>query len=90
MPSFAVPPGLHSLSHQTIYRAIFDMPPSWQRGTLVRLLRRSQSGRRRARRAKSERFTRISNITPRVLGHKTPNESYIDALRRFAPASSAS
>lgn len=64
LPSFAVPPGLHSLSHQTIYRAIFDMPPSQQRATLVKLLRRSQSGRRRARRAKSERFTGISNMTP--------------------------
>jgi transposase, IS30 family len=64
LPSYVVPPGLHCLSHQTIYRAIFDMPPSQQRATLVKLLRRSQSGRRRARRPKSERFTGISNITP--------------------------
>jgi transposase, IS30 family len=67
LPSFAVPPGLHSLSHQTIYRAIFDMPPSQQRAQLVRLLRRSTGGRRRTRRPKSERFTGISNITPITL-----------------------
>jgi transposase, IS30 family len=64
LPAFAVPPGLHCLSHQTIYRAIFDMPPSQQRATLVKLLRRSQAGRRRSRRPKSERFTGISNISP--------------------------
>jgi transposase, IS30 family len=64
LPSFAVPPGLHSLSHQTIYRAIFDMPPSQQRAQLVRLLRRSKAGRRRTRKPKSERFTGLQNITP--------------------------
>lgn len=64
LPSFAVPPGLHRLSHQTIYRAIFDMPRSQQRATLIKLLRRSQAGRRRSRKPKSERFTGISNMTP--------------------------
>lgn len=64
LPAFAVPAGLHGLSHQTIYRAIFDMPPSQQRATLVKLLRRSQAGRRRTRKPKSERFTGITNITP--------------------------
>ena len=64
LPSFAVPPGLRSLSHQTIYRAIFDMPSSQQRATLVKLLRRSPAGRRRSRKPKSERFTGIQNITP--------------------------
>jgi len=64
LPSFAVPPGLHRLSHQTIYRAIFDMPRSQQRATLVKLLRRSQAGRRRSRKPRSERFTGISNMTP--------------------------
>lgn len=64
LPSYAVPPGLHSLSHQTIYRAILDMPASQQRAALTKLLRRSLSGRRRSRRPKSERFTGISNITP--------------------------
>jgi IS30 family transposase len=67
LPAFAVPPGLHSLSHQTIYRAIFDMQPSQQRATLVKLLRRSQGGRRRSRKPKSERLTGISNITPITL-----------------------
>jgi transposase, IS30 family len=67
LPSFAVPPGLHALSHQTIYRAIFDMPPSQQRAGLVKLLRRSKGGRRRSRKPKSERFTGISNITPITL-----------------------
>jgi IS30 family transposase len=67
LPAFAVPPGLHSLSHQTIYRAIFDMPPSQQRAALVKLLRRSQAGRRRSRKPKSDRFTGISNITPITL-----------------------
>jgi len=64
LPACAVPPGLHGLSHQTIYRAIFDMPPSQQRATLVKLLRRSPAGRRRCRKPKSERFTGIANITP--------------------------
>jgi transposase, IS30 family len=64
LPSYAVPPGLRSLSHQTIYRAIWDMPASQQRASLVKLLRRSQGGRRRFRKPKSERFTGISNITP--------------------------
>ena len=67
LPAFAVAPGLRCLSHQTIYRAIFDMPPSQQRATLVKLLRRSQAGRRRPRKPKSERFTGISNITPITL-----------------------
>jgi transposase, IS30 family len=64
LPAYAVSPGLRSLSHQTIYRAILDMPPSQQRATLTKLLRRSLSGRRRSRKPKSERFTGIANITP--------------------------
>lgn len=63
LPSYAVPAGLHGLSHQTIYRAIWDMPPSQQRAQLVKLLRRSPGGRRRTRKPKSERFTGIANIT---------------------------
>lgn len=62
LPAEAVPPGVNGLSHQTIYRAILDMPPSQQRATLTKLLRRSLRGRRR--RPKSERFTGISNLTP--------------------------
>ena len=64
LPAYAVPPGVHGLSHQTIYRAILDMPPSQQRATLTKLLRRSLRGRRRCRKPKSERFTGISNLTP--------------------------
>lgn len=64
LPSHAVAPGLLSLSHHTIYRAILDMPPSQQRAALTKLLRRSLSGRRRPHKPKSERFTGISNITP--------------------------
>jgi IS30 family transposase len=64
LPAYAVPHGVNGLSHQTIYRAILDMPPSQQRATLTRLLRRSRGGRRRSRKPKSERFTGISNITP--------------------------
>jgi len=64
LPAHAVPAGVHGLSHQTIYRAISDMPPSQQRATLTKLLRRSLSGRRRCRRARGDRFTGISNITP--------------------------
>jgi transposase, IS30 family len=67
LPSYAVPPGLLGLSHQTIYRAIWDMPPSQQRAQLVKLLRRSPRGRRHCRKPKSERFTGISNITPITL-----------------------
>jgi IS30 family transposase len=64
LPAYAVPPGVCGLSHQTIYRAILDMPPSQERAALTKLLRRSLRGRRRCRKPKSERFTGISNITP--------------------------
>jgi IS30 family transposase len=64
LPASVVPPDLLGLSHQTIYRAIWDMPPSQQRAQLVKLLRRSPGGRRRTRKPKSERFTGLSNITP--------------------------
>lgn len=64
LPAYAVPPGVSTLSHQTIYRAILDMPPSQQRAALTKLLRRSRNGRRRPRKPKSERFTGISNVTP--------------------------
>lgn len=64
LPAYAVPSGVTGLSHQTIYRAILDMPPSQQRATLTKLLRRSLGGRRRCRKPRSERFTGIANITP--------------------------
>lgn len=49
-------------SHETIYRAIFSLPHSPQRGELTTLLRLSQGGRRRRRDRKS-RFTGLRNIT---------------------------
>jgi len=63
LPAYAVPPGVRGLSHQTIYRAILDMPPSQQRAALTKLLRRSLRGRRRCRKPRSERFTGIANLT---------------------------
>jgi IS30 family transposase len=49
-------------SHETIYRAIHDLPPSPDRAELTRLLRRSTGGRRR--RKASARYTGLQNITP--------------------------
>jgi IS30 family transposase len=49
-------------SHQTIYRAIHDLPHSPQRAELTRLLRRSTGGRRR--RKPSALYTGLHNITP--------------------------
>jgi IS30 family transposase len=64
LPASVVPAWLLSLSHETIYRAIFDMPAGQQHAALVKLLRRSKTGRRRPRRPKSDRFTGIRNISP--------------------------
>lgn len=63
LPASAVPPGLHSLSHETIYRAIYGMPAGQQHAELVRLLRRSTCGRRKPRRPKDQRFVGLRNIT---------------------------
>ena len=67
LPPCVVPPGLRSLSHETIYRAIYraiyGMPAGQQHAELVKLLRRSTSGRRRPRKPKGKRFTGIPNIT---------------------------
>ena len=49
-------------SHETIYRAIHDLPHSPGRAELTRLLRRSTGGRRR--RKSSARYTGLQNITP--------------------------
>ena len=60
-----MPTHLHSalfVSHQTIYRAIHDLPHSPARAELTRLLRRSTGGRR-PRRA-SSRYTGLQNMTP--------------------------
>jgi IS30 family transposase len=51
-----------SVSHETIYRAIHDLPHSPGRAELTRLLRRSTGGRRR--RKPSSRYTGLQNITP--------------------------
>jgi IS30 family transposase len=50
------------VSHQTIYRAIHDLPHGPQRAELTRLLRHSTGGRRR--RKPSARYTGLQNITP--------------------------
>lgn len=51
------------VSHETIYKAIFDLPHSPQRAQITSLLRQSTGARRRSRKRKS-RFTGIQNITP--------------------------
>jgi IS30 family transposase len=51
------------ISHETIYRAIYDMPRGAVRTELVKLLRQSRAGRRRRSRGKA-RFTGLQNITP--------------------------
>lgn len=52
-----------SISHETIYRAIYGLPPSIERRALVKLLRQSQGGRRKKRRG-SQRFVGLLDITP--------------------------
>jgi transposase, IS30 family len=59
-----LPSHLHSplyASHETIYRAIRDLPHSPARADLTRLLRRSTRGRRPRR--SSSRYTGLQNIT---------------------------
>jgi IS30 family transposase len=51
------------LSHETIYKGIYDLPRGLERTSLVKLLRRSHSGRRRRSRGKA-RFTGLQNMTP--------------------------
>lgn len=51
------------VSHETIYRAIYDMARSPERTELIKLLRQSRAGRRRRSRGK-QRFTGLQNITP--------------------------
>lgn len=64
IPPLFVPPGLRTLSHETIYRAIYGMPPGQLRAALVKMLRRSQAGRRKRRGPHARRFTGLQNITP--------------------------
>ena len=63
LPAWVVPAGLTCLSHETIYRSIFDMPPGQQRSALTKMLRRSRSGRRKPRRSKAARRDVIRNIS---------------------------
>ena len=52
-----------SVSHETIYRAIYDLPPSLQRRELVKQLRQSRAGRRKRRRG-AQRFSGLLDIRP--------------------------
>jgi len=61
LPPEVAPPGL-TLSHETIYRAIYGMPAGQQHAQLLKLLRRSKAGRRRPRRPKSRRSQPLQNI----------------------------
>lgn len=62
IPAAHVPLEGLTLSHETIYRAIYGMPPGQQHAELVRLLRLSRSGRRKPRKAKGKRFTGLQNM----------------------------
>ena len=64
LPPQYLPAGVRTLSHETIYRAIYDMPAGRQRAGLVRLLRRSQAGRRKRHQGHARRFTGVQNMTP--------------------------
>jgi IS30 family transposase len=64
LPVDVVPAGLRTLSHETIYRAIYGMPAGQQHAQLVRMLRRSLGGRRRPRKANGRRFTGVQNMRP--------------------------
>jgi transposase, IS30 family len=54
------------VSHETIYRAIYDQPRSPTRTALVRMLRQSRAGRRRRSRGK-RRYSGLPNATPIAL-----------------------
>jgi transposase, IS30 family len=64
IPPAYVCPGLRTLSHETIYRAIYGMPAGQLRASLVKMLRRSQAGRRKRRGCGARRFTGLQNFTP--------------------------
>jgi transposase, IS30 family len=66
LPPHAVPAGVSTLSHETIYRAIFGMPAGQQHARLVKMLRHSKSGRRKPHKRNRRRFTGIQNMTPLV------------------------
>lgn len=62
IPAQHVPVKGLTLSHETIYRAIYGMPPGRQHAEMVRLLRLSRSGRRKPRKANGKRFTGLQNM----------------------------
>ena len=62
IPPAHLPAGVRSLSHETIYRAIYGMPAGQQHAELVKLLRNSKAGRRKPRKAKGKRFTGLQNM----------------------------
>jgi transposase, IS30 family len=62
IPPAHLPAGVHSLSHETIYRAIYGMPAGQQHAQLVKMLRHSTAGRRKPRKAKGKRFTGVQNM----------------------------
>jgi transposase, IS30 family len=62
IPPAYLPAGVCSLSHETIYRAIYGMPPGQRHADLVKMLRRSKAGRRKPRKAKGKRFTGLQNM----------------------------
>jgi IS30 family transposase len=64
IPSSSLPLPSLTLSHETIYRAIYGMPRGQQHAALVKMLRRSTSGRRRPHKRHGKRFTGIQNMTP--------------------------
>ena len=64
IPLSSLPDQELTLSHETIYRAIYGMPAGPQHAELVKLLRRSQAGRRKHRKAKGKRFTGVQNMVP--------------------------
>jgi IS30 family transposase len=58
-------PASSLISHETIYKAIFDLPFSPERRDLTRLLRNSLAGRRHRRgRGSKHRSSSLLNITP--------------------------
>ena len=62
IPPAHLPAGVRSLSHETIYRAIYGMPAGQQHAELVKRLRHSKAGRRKPRKAKGKRFTGLQNM----------------------------
>ena len=62
LPPAQLPGGVGTLSHETIYRAIYGMPAGLQHAALVKMLRRSKAGRRKPRKAKGKRFTGLQNM----------------------------